>query len=116
MLLGLRAVTVPIKSPMVSKAPEGVPVRGVVMAAKVLACVKSAATVVVVGAVIALLRLTSRPSHVVWPEFSVRLIGMLTVVAAPPRRGQTRPTLQFPFSTDEDSLMNIPLEVARVTL
>ena len=116
MLVLLSAVTVPIKSPMVSKAPEGVPTRGVVVAVKVFACVKSTATVAAVGVVMALLRLTSRPIHEVWPPFRVSFTGMLTVVAAPPESRQTAPTAHVEFSTDEEALTKTPPEVAKVTL
>src|SRR5215468_11741361 len=116
MLVLLSAVTVPIKSPMVSKAPEGVPTRGVVVAVKAFACVKSTATVAAVGVVMALLRLTSRPIHEVWPPLRVSFIGMLTVVAAAPESGQTAPTPHAVFISDKEAYTKTPLEAAKVTL
>jgi len=105
MLEELKAVTVPVKSPIVSNAPEGVPVRGVVIAVKVFGCVKSTPMLVVVGEVMALLRLTSIPIHAFSPEVSVRLIGILIVAAAPVGRLQTPP---FGQVSEEDTAIVEP--------
>jgi hypothetical protein len=56
MLDELTASTTPVKSSIVSTPPEGIPVRGVVVAVKMLACVKSTLTVVLFVVAIALLR------------------------------------------------------------
>lgn len=63
MLEELTAVTAPVKSAIESTLPEGIPTRAVVFTVKVLAWVKSTPMLVVVGDLIALLRLMSSPIH-----------------------------------------------------
>ena len=75
------------------------------MAAKVFGCVKSTPILVVVGEVMALLRLTSTPIHAFCPEVSVRLIGTLIVAAAPVGRLQTPP---FGQVSEEDTAIVEP--------
>jgi hypothetical protein len=84
----------PVKSSMVSAAPEGRPVRVVVTAVRTPVCVKSTARPPAL--VMALFKFRFRPIH--WLTFleSVRLMGTETVVSCPAGREHTAPETQEP--------------------